>query len=211
MRAAHPQAYAFLCLFKDQLLARKTAPLRQAMQNGPFYPILGIGPHTVSQWKVVFKDLTELFQCCVLGPLDSSMVGKPVLPDCTLRLNPASSEDEAHYIAATLNSSPCRAALYFSSAGVQTQRYHAGDAEKVAVAKYVGSPAQLQLALLSKKCHAAARRGDDDAVKKTEDDIDTIAAQIWSIGGRVLQSIRRIVRRLEASDSLSAEPKKADE
>src|SRR5438067_773518 len=136
MRTSFPNAYEMLCNFKEPLLNRKTAPLRQAMAKGPFYPVLGIGPHSVSTHKVVFKDLTEFFQAAVLGPGDSSMPGRPVLPDYTLRLIPASSKEEAHYIAALLNSAPAVAALYFSSTGVQTQRYHASDAEKIKIAPF---------------------------------------------------------------------------
>jgi hypothetical protein len=166
MRLKFPKAYEYLSTFKKQLLARKTAPIREQMKEGPLYPILGIGPHTVAPWKVVFKDLTELFQACVLGPKDSSMTGKPLLPDYTLRLIPAQSEDEAHYIAALLNSAPSVAALYYSSTGVQTQRYHAGDAEKVAIGEYKNLPIQRELAAISKKCHRAAAR--DDLVEVAE-------------------------------------------
>ena len=144
MQLTYPKAYEYLGNFKKQLLQRKTAPIRQQMADGPFYPILGIGPHTVTPWKVVFKDLTELFQACVLGPEDSSMPGKPILPDCTLRLIPAQSENEAHYIAALLNSAPSVAVLYYSSAGVQTQRYHAADAEKIAIRRFNDQPLQLE-------------------------------------------------------------------
>jgi hypothetical protein len=145
MRKKFPKAYEYLLNFKRQLLSRKTAPIRQQMKNGPFYPLLGVGPYTVSEWKVVFKDLTELFQCCVIGPEDSSMPDKPVIPDYTLRLISATSEDEAHYIAALLNSAPSVAALYFSSTGVQTQRYHASDAEKIRIPRFTGSQEQTEL------------------------------------------------------------------
>jgi hypothetical protein len=196
MRSRFPKAYEYLRHFREQLLARKTAPLRQQMKDGLFYPVLGLGEYTFSPWKVVFKDLTEFFQCCVLGPEHSSIGNKPVLADYTLRLIPVATEDEAHYIAALLNSSPAAAALYFSSAGVQTQRYHAGDAEKIAIAPYAGTPIQRSLATLSKKCHKAARETRFDAVQRCEYEIDDAAAEYWklpSIGAKRIRSALELV------------------
>jgi hypothetical protein len=197
MRKSYPQAYEYLNNFKALLLTRKTAPIRQQMKGGPFYPVLGIGPHTISEWKVVFKDLTEFFQCCVVGPQDSSIAGKPILPDYTLRLIPASSEDEAHYIAGLLNSTPCILALYYSSTGVQTQRYHASDAEKIAIAKYVGSTSQKAIAKLAMKCHEAVRNRKLEALEGLEAKLDDIAASFWSIPSSALSVMRKTLDLLK--------------
>jgi hypothetical protein len=202
MRQEFPRTLEYLGNFEKQLLARKTAPVRQQMSEGLFYAILGIGPYTVSEWKVIFKDLTELFQCCVIGPGDSSVPGKTLIPDCTLRLIPADSEDEAHYIAALLNSSPCVAALYYSSAGVQTQRYHAADAEKVAISLWHGSSEQRKLAKLSKACHAAANKGDILLVQEIEAEIDASAAAYWSIQPKVLTAIQKALDPIKKAHGL---------
>lgn len=201
MRRHYRHAYEYLGHFKQLLLARKTAPIRQQMKAGPFYPILGIGPHTVARWKVVFKDLTELFQCSVVGPNDSSISGKPLIPDYTLRLIPAESEAEAYYIAGLLNSSPCLAALYYSSAGVQTQRYHAGDAEKIAIGQYAGSPEQKAIATLSMRCHASAREGDISGLRELESLLDQKAAEYWDISAEQLQAVQEALAPIkEATD-----------
>ena len=189
MRRRFPKAYDYLLNFKKQLLARKTAPLRQQMANGPFYPVLGAGVNTFAKWKVLFKDLTEFFQCCVVGPADSSIANRPLLPDCTLRFIPAESEVEAHYIAALLNSAPATAALYFSSAGVQTQRYHAADAEKIKVSQFTNLPEQREFADLSKKCHKAAASEDDNSVRTLERAIDEKAAEYWGISKKELTKV----------------------
>jgi hypothetical protein len=119
------------------------------------------------------------------------MPGKPVLADYTLRIIPARSEQEAHFLAALLNSAPCVATLYFSSTGVQTQRYHAGDAEKVAIRPFTGTKQEIELAELSKSCHSAARDGDAIAVQKTEDRIDHKAATYWRISSTELIEIKK--------------------
>jgi hypothetical protein len=198
MRTQFPKAYEYFAQFKDQLLARKTAPLRQQMARGPFYPVLGVGPYTFAKWKVIFKDLTELFQCCVIGPNDSSMAEKPVLADYTLRIIPAQSEHEAHFIAALLNSAPCAGALYYSSAGVQTQRYHAGDAEKVAIGQFSGTKQQVELAELSLECHVAAKKDDSKSIRRIEGRIDKRAADYWKIASSDLREIQECLARVES-------------
>lgn len=202
LKSKYPHAWAYLLSMKPRLLKRKTAPVRQQMDEGFFYAILGIGPHTISPWKVVFKDLTELFQCCVIGPDDSSDAARTILPDCTLRLIPAESEDEAHYIAAMLNSAPSVAALYYSSAGVQTQRYHAGDAEKIAVSAFTGSKEQRELARLSKSCHRAAREGKRDQLRELEGQIDVLAALHWGVTKTDAERIRSSLAPIESRSRL---------
>jgi len=190
MRRKYPRAFEYLSQFRDLLLARKSAPVRQQMKVGAFYAVLGVGPYTVAEWKIVFKDLTEFFQYSVVGPSGSSMPGKVVVADYTLRLVPVSGEAEAHYVAAVLNSSPCVAALYYSSAGVQTQRYHAGDAEKVRVPAYERSGTQRVLSELSGSCHAAAAKGDLKEVAGLEAEIDKAAAKLWGITDDELTAIQ---------------------
>jgi hypothetical protein len=159
------------------------------MEGGTFYAVLGVGPYTVAPWKVLFKDLTEFFQCCVVGPSDSSDPNHPLIPDYTLRMIPASSEDEAHYIAALLNSAPSVAVLYYSSTGVQTQRYHAADAEKIGIPTFTGDEVQLTLASLSKKCHESCAANDFNALKALERNLDLAAAQFWGLTEDAVVSI----------------------
>jgi hypothetical protein len=199
MRRQYPHAYEYLSNFKALLLARKTAPIRQQMNGGPFYPVLGIGPYTVAKWKVVFKDLTELFQCSVVGPQDSSMPGKPIIPDYTLRLIPAESELEAYYIAGLLNSSPSLAALYYSSTGVQTQRYHAGDAEKLAIVQYADSAKHREIATLSKRCHKAAKEDRFSELLGLEAALDERAAAYWGMSDKELRNIQEVLAPIKDS------------
>lgn len=189
MRAHFPKALEYLTKFKRELQARKSAPVRQQMESGAFYALLGVGPYTVAEWKVLFKDLTEFFQCCVVGPKNSSDSERPLVPDYTLRMIPAESEDEAHYIAALLNSAPSVSVLYYSSAGVQTQRYHAADAEKIAVPKFTGQKAQKELASLSKECHDACAREDWKRLLELERRVDNCAGDFWGLSVNDVESI----------------------
>jgi hypothetical protein len=73
---------------------------------------------------------------------------------------------------------------------VQTQRYHAADAEKVAIVPFTSDPLHKQLAELSKECHRNARQGDWRELAKAEKSLDECAAQYWQISGRELARIR---------------------
>ena len=190
MKRKYPRAYEYLCQFRQLLLARKSAPVRQQMKAAAFYAVLGVGPYTIAEWKVVFKDLTEFFQCSVVGPKASSIPGKPIVADYTLRLVPVTSEEEAHYVAGALNSSPSLAALYYSSTGVQTQRYHAGDAEKVRLPRYKGTKPQQEISNLSRSCHAAAAKGDTKRLAAIEAEIDKAAGKLWGIADDELKAIQ---------------------
>jgi hypothetical protein len=207
MRARFPKALEYLTRFKRELLARKSAPVRQQMERGAFYALLGVGPYTVSPWKVIFKDLTEFFQCCVVGPKDSSDPNRPLVPDYTLRMIPAASEDEAHYIAALLNSAPSVAVLYYSSTGVQTQRYHAADAEKVAIPIFSGAKKQKELAAISKECHLACATENWEKLDATELKLDACAASFWALPDG---SVGAITAALSAMRSDWRRPRRAD-
>jgi len=197
MRREFPHAYAYLKHFETQLLARRSAPVRQQMSDDRFYAILGYGPHTLATWKVVFKDLTEVFQACVVGPTDSTLPGKPVIADYTLRLIPLHTEEEAHYVAGLLNSTPSVLALYYSSTGVQTQRYHATDSEKLAIPPYESRPGQRRLAELSRSCHTAAQENDLSVLRDAEEALGNAAATFWSISSDELAEMRRLEAPLD--------------
>jgi len=200
MKREWAKALEYLNDFRHLLLERKSAPVRQQMEKGAFYAVLGFGAYAMTEWKVVFKDLTELFQCCVMGPEYWNGLRKPVLADYTLRVIPSHTEAEAHYIAAMLNSTPAVAALYYSSAGVQTQRYHAGDAEKIQIDRFTGTGIHQKLSALAMQCHSAARKNAFDQVGALESEIDELAAKVWNISHSELGKLQEAVRRSGRKD-----------
>lgn len=205
MRQDYPLALEYLLEHKAQLQKRKTAPVRQMMDAGYFHAVLGVGTYTTAKWKVFFKDLTELFQCCVVGPDSSPMKSKPIIADYTLRVIAFDSEDEAHYVAALLNSPPAMASLYYSSTGVQTQRYHAADSEKVAISPFTGKVAQQRLAAISKSCHAAAATGDRQKLQDLERELSEAAAEYWGVSTRDAQEIAECLELIQPAATLVSE------
>jgi hypothetical protein len=153
----------------------------------------------MSPWKVVFKDLSEVFQCAVVGPVKSREYGKrPVIPDVTLRLIPAESEDEAHYLAGLLNSTPSATLLHVSSVGVQTQRYHPSDLQKIRIPKYDSSSAlHSAIVNISKRCHELAAIGDENGIARAVKELDLKAAEFWKIKPKELEATGKTLELLK--------------
>jgi hypothetical protein len=113
------------------------------------------------------------------------------------------SEDEAHYIAALLNSAPSVAALYFSSTGVQTQRYHASDAEKIGIPRFTGAEKQVELSQLSRRCHNAMRKEQSNELNGVEEELDKAAASFWGISSKELKEIRRTLQAVNKASEFA--------
>jgi hypothetical protein len=199
MKRKYPKTYAYFKKFEEQL--RKRSGYRQYFSpEDPFWSMYNVGPYTMSRWKVVFKDLTEIFQCAAIGPSQFAGGVKQILPDVTMRLMPCDDENEARFVAALLNSHPVLTTLHASSVGVQTQRYHPSDIQKIGIPKYVSTDSvHKTLADLSRRCHEAAAKGLTDTVTQLEAEIDRAAAQLWGITDKELKAIQEALREMERS------------
>src|SRR5262245_55725308 len=88
--------------------------------------------YTLAPYKVVFKDLTEFFQCAVVVPQSvDGIATAPVVPDHTVLFIACDQATEAHVLCGLLNSGPARVALHCASMGVQTQRYFPTDVSRI--------------------------------------------------------------------------------
>lgn len=131
MKLQYPKSYSYLKNF-EQKLRNRSGYKSYFRSTDPFYSVYNVGPYTLSPWKIVYKDLTEVFQCAVIGSSDDPCLrSKPVLPDVTSRFIGFDKKNEAHFVAALLNSHPSLTTLHASSVGVQTQRYHPSDIQKI--------------------------------------------------------------------------------
>jgi hypothetical protein len=177
-----PNSYAFLRHFEDVL--RKRSGYKQLHgERAEFYVLGNVGNYTLAEYKVVFKDLTEVFQCAVVGPSSRGVPdGKPAVPDHTLLFLTCESEEESLFVAGMLNSVPGRTALYSASVGVQTQRYFPTDVSRLRLPRFDPKKAtHARVASISKECHKAADA--DDMVKLTDCEARLAAAacEIWGI------------------------------
>ena len=199
MKRSFPKTFSYLYQYRGLLLSRKE--YKRWGGVGPFYELYRVGPYTFASYKVVFKDLTEFFQCAVTGPGEN---GRVVIPDYTLRMLAFEDGDEAFFVAGLLNSSPCVLALHATSVGVQTQRYHASDLEKLDIPPYRSTNRLHQkLVSASRECHKAAETGAQRDLERLEEKINTLAAELWKISGFEL---REIVSELRERGNKTSEP-----
>jgi hypothetical protein len=109
----YPRTYGYLKRFEEVL--RKRAAFKRyftrkdknnrIVETGPFYSMFNVGPYTFAPWKVVWLGFgaTEM-KAAVVG----SVGGKSVMTNQAMHpFVSLDKEDEAHYLCACLNSSPC--------------------------------------------------------------------------------------------------------
>jgi hypothetical protein len=184
-----PNAYSFLLKFRKQLLERKTAIVRQAMKRGPFYSMVAVARYTFAPYKVIYKRLSNSLQAAVIGD--------DFIPHEKIVLIPATSKEEAHYVAAVLNSSPANLLLRGAAVRVQTIEYAPSDVAQLAVKAFdVKNPVHKHLAHLSIECHTHAE--DTVRVRKIEKEIDNTVGKLWGLSGKELAGVIEVLKELEA-------------
>jgi hypothetical protein len=72
--------------------------------SAPYWSMYNVGNYTFAHWRVVWREQTSSFQCAVI---EGDPISAPVA-DAKLIVVACRSSDEAHYLAAVLNSSPAR-------------------------------------------------------------------------------------------------------
>ena len=143
-----------------------------------------VGPYTMAEWKVVWREQSSTFQAAVVGTSNERVI----LPDHKLMLVPCTGAQEARYLTAMLNSSPSLVAIvsYVISTSTSTHVL-----KNIAVPKFNPSSAvHGRLTALSQQGHEEVGRGNPDALRKIEREIDELAAQLWSITPAELEAIR---------------------
>lgn len=183
MKQRYPKTFAYFRGFEAQLKSR--SGYKQLHHSRPeFYVVGNVGNYALSPYKVVFKDLTEFFQCAVVGPQRVIGVSKPapVIPDHTLLFITSDVDSEAYFISGVLNSIPARVGLYCASVGVQTQRYFPTDVSRVRLPDFNSSDGvHREIVELSKKCHASAAQRTTSAVSADDVALSRACAGLWGI------------------------------
>jgi SAM-dependent methyltransferase len=185
-----PLTHEFLKGFEDELRAR--SGYRQLHKDRAEYYVVGnLGKYTLADFKVIFKELTEVFQCSVVEP--STAKGsdpRPVVPDHKLSFITCGEQDEAYFLAGVLNSIPARTALYSASVGVQTQSYYPTDVSRIRLPGYTPKDAaHREIVRLSKGCHRAATAEEPKTLAKLEIELAEASAQIWGLSRKELRSL----------------------
>jgi len=196
MKRRWPKTFAYLKQFEGdpQRPGRGTLRGRSGYRqyfkpSDPFYSMYNVGPYTISEWKVVWREQSSTFQASVIGA-DQRRV---VCPDHKLMLVPCADRQEAHFLAALLNASPSLTVIgsYVISTSTSTHVL-----ENIAVPCYNAQlPIHKRLAALSKDCHKAAVKRNTNTMVELESEIDELAAQLWSITPQELMAIRKALEK----------------
>lgn len=186
MKTRYPKTYQYLKRFEGMLRERKSQAVRQLMKQGPFYPMFAVGDYTFAPYKVVWTRIAKIEAAVV-----STLGDKPVIPQETITLVACDSQEEAHYIAAMVNSALFQYATtsYSQAGGKSMGSMHV--LKNIRIPKFApNNRLHLRLAELSERAHEAAEIDDQETISRIEEDIDGLAAQIWGLTEGELKDVR---------------------
>jgi len=185
MQEEQPKSFAYLKRF-EKLLRSRAAFKRYFKEDAPFYSVFNIGDYSFARWKVIWTRIAKV-EAAVVG----SFGGKPCIPQETITLVDCQSELEAHYLAATINSSPFQFAVssYSQKGGKSMGSMHV--LRYLSIPTFSGTHVQTKLGELSKGAHKAAKSGDVDELRTIEGQIDKAVTKLWNLSEEDLTEIKQ--------------------
>jgi len=179
MRLYYPLTYSYLSGFRQELLAREAYKTFHREAKRPFYAQFNISQDTFSNYKVVWKRMSNDIFAAVVSEIRTKYNYKTVIPLDTTSFFPSNSESEAHYLCAIINSRPVRDFIKsFSSAG--------RGFGTPSVMQHVGIPKfdpkdtlHMRLAALSMKSHLLKAQGKDKEIQTHEKEIDRLVVELF--------------------------------
>ena len=161
--------------------------------------MFAVGPYTMAEWKVVWREQTSFFQAAIIGTQDN----KPVIPDHKLMAVACAEKDEAFYLTALLNSSPSVLAIASFIISTSTSVYVL---ENIRIPRFsLDNPLHMLLAHQSMRAHELTAEGNTAAVAVCEAEIDRLAARLWEITDDELTAIQAALQQVIAPDEVEAE------
>jgi hypothetical protein len=186
MRVRWPNTYAYLKEF-EPLLRQRPAYKKYFKPDDPFYTMFAVGPYTLAPYKVVWPEVSGTMRAAVSGPAQDPVLGRrPVMPDHTLILVDAATEQEAHYIAGVMNSSLTRlfvesyVALHPSPHVLEHFRLPRFDPD---------DPSHTRLAALAAQATRLAAE-DGPGLGAVERQIDAAVAQLFGLTPQELEALQ---------------------
>ncbi len=192
MKRRWPKTYAYLKQFEGDpqnpvsgTLHGRSGYRRYFKPSDPFYSMYNVGPYTVAKWKVVWREQSSRFQAAFCGARSKRVV----LPDHKLMMVPCSSQHEADFLLAMLNSGPSLLAVHSYVISTSTSTHVLIN---VAVPQFKKENINhTRLADLSQQCHVALQQNNEDKIAGLEAEIDEVAAGIWGITDAELKAIQK--------------------
>ena len=193
MEADYPKTFRYLKIFKTKLLARRDSVLMRSFKSGtPFYALGATSDYTFSPWKVLWTRMAKV-EAAVCGLYES----KPCIPQETITLVSCKSENEAHYLASVINSTPFQFALMsfgqrggksLGSPHILTQLCIPSYDEKIDIHR--------SLAKLSKVAHLQVSIKNDEKLSEIQDRIDRQCAILWRLTEEDFSEIKQSLEEM---------------
>lgn len=182
MRKRYPRTYGYLLRFKEILLRRPLYKKYHEQANAPFYSQFNISEETFSNYKVVWKAMSNDIYAGVISQFKLKDVGfKAGIPLHTTSFFATNNASEGHFLCAVINSKPVRDFIKsFSSAG--------RGFGTPSVMEHVGIPKfdpnnelHKKLAQISTTCHRLKNEEKEDEIIKLENLINEAVRQLFNI------------------------------
>ncbi|MBN1639497.1 MAG: N-6 DNA methylase [Ignavibacteriales bacterium] len=178
MKNKWPRTFSYLTQFKEILMDRGVYKHFHEKANNPFYGQRDFGNYTFSNYKVVWKRMSNDIFAAVVSEFKTLYGYKKAIPLDTTSFFAISNEIEAHYLCAIINSNPFRNFIKsFSSAG--------RGFGTPSVMEHVGIPKfdknnniHQQLAENSKQCHDLKLKNKNDEILKLEEENNKLALKL---------------------------------
>jgi hypothetical protein len=190
LKQKYPKTFEYFETFKSRLIERPHYRQHFAPSSQPYWSMYNVGNYTFAPHQVVWREQSATFKCCVVPDSD----GLPFVADHKLIVVECSSSDEAHFLAACLNSSPARFLIQSYAIEVQVSTHVLSH---VSVPEYRGTEVQRSLAKKSRLCHDAATDKNKSKLAALETDIDKIMAKVWGLTGEELDLVQKALATLE--------------
>jgi len=181
MKSKWPKTYSYLTKFKEILLNRASKALKDLMEKSAFYAVFGVANYTMSNYKVVWKRMTNDLIACVVSQLKTTFGYKTIIPLETTAMIATDNEIEAHYLCAIINSTLVRDFVKsFSSAG---RGFGTPSVmENVGIPKFdPKNKLHQKLADISKRCHQLKSENKDIGVTKLERENEELVKTLFGI------------------------------
>jgi hypothetical protein len=145
------QTRKYLEHFEGLLEGRSTYKLRQ--KGAPFYVVYNSGAYTFAPYKVVWAELSTVFQTAVFTNAEVPLIGnRPFVPDHKVYFADFDSEDIAFYVSGVLNSTLIREYVESHTIHIQVSNIF----KHLSIPQFdSGNKNHMELSALTKKAHEA--------------------------------------------------------
>jgi hypothetical protein len=181
MKIKLPRTYNYLVKFKEELLSIRAKSTKRKREEKIFYAMFGVNKGTFSNFKVVWKRMTNDLVAAVVSQVETPIGWKAVIPLETTAFIPTDNDLEAHYLCAIINSKPVRDFVKsFSSAG--------RGFGTPSVMEHIGIPKfdpknelHLKLAEISKRCHQLKAEVKEEEIRELENENNELVKELFGI------------------------------